>query len=81
MLERHTNDISTAEIEKLRAEILMYKEALNNAKCASCGGQTYVREVSYENQQLRLENARLKEEAHTTTFISQQIFSLFLPLC
>lgn len=44
--------------------MLRYKEALGNALCPSCGGQRVHMngEMSYDERQLRLENARLKEE-------------------
>ncbi|TYI04421.1 hypothetical protein ES332_A10G016500v1 [Gossypium tomentosum] len=60
--ERHENGLLKAENEKLRAENHRYKEALNNASCSTCGGPAALGEMSFEEQHLRLENARLREE-------------------
>ncbi|TYJ12936.1 hypothetical protein E1A91_A10G015700v1 [Gossypium mustelinum] len=60
--ERHENGLLKAENEKLRAENHRYKEALNNASCPTCGGPAALGEMSFEEQHLRLENARLREE-------------------
>ncbi|TKY51112.1 Homeobox-leucine zipper protein PROTODERMAL FACTOR 2 [Spatholobus suberectus] len=60
--ERHENNLLKAENEKLRAENSRYKEALSNAACPSCGGPTALGEMSFDEQHLRIENARLREE-------------------
>lgn len=41
---------------------MRYKEALGNASCPSCGGATALGEMSFDEQHLRIENARLREE-------------------
>lgn len=51
-----------AENEKLRAENNRYKEALGNATCPNCGGPAALGEMSFDEQHLRIENARLREE-------------------
>ena len=48
-------------------EINRYKEALSSAMCLTCNGPLTIREISYNEQQLKLENARLREEVVTTT--------------
>ncbi|KAF7840655.1 homeobox-leucine zipper protein MERISTEM L1 [Senna tora] len=60
--ERHENAILKAENEKLRAENHRYKEALTNASCPNCGGPAALGEMSFDEQHLRIENARLREE-------------------
>ncbi|KAK8496650.1 hypothetical protein V6N12_063910 [Hibiscus sabdariffa] len=51
---RHTQ----RQIQEMEA----YKEALSNATCPSCGGPAALGEMSFDEQHLRIENARLKEE-------------------
>lgn len=60
--ERGENAILKAENEKLQAENNRYKEALNNATCPNCGGPAALGEMSFDEQHLRIENARLREE-------------------
>ncbi|XP_048230745.1 homeobox-leucine zipper protein MERISTEM L1 isoform X3 [Ricinus communis] len=60
--ERQENSILKAENEKLRAENNRYKEALSNASCPNCGGPATLGEISFDEQHLRIENARLREE-------------------
>ncbi|KAK1426579.1 hypothetical protein QVD17_15255 [Tagetes erecta] len=60
--ERHENSQLRNENEKLRMENIRYKEALNNATCPNCGGPAAIGEMSFDEQHLRIENARLREE-------------------
>ncbi|XP_009597904.1 homeobox-leucine zipper protein MERISTEM L1-like [Nicotiana tomentosiformis] len=60
--ERHENSQLRNENEKLRAENIRYKEALGNATCPNCGGPAAIGEMSFDEQHLRIENARLREE-------------------
>ncbi|KAJ9689624.1 hypothetical protein PVL29_012362 [Vitis rotundifolia] len=60
--ERHENSNLRAENEKLRAENIRYKEALSNATCPHCGGPASIGEMSFDEQHLRIENARLRDE-------------------
>lgn len=61
--ERHENVILRQENEKLRAENGFLKDAMRSPVCNNCGGAVTPGEVSYEQQQqLRIENAKLKDE-------------------
>ncbi|XP_022988693.1 homeobox-leucine zipper protein HDG2-like [Cucurbita maxima] len=60
--ERHENTHLRTQNEKLRADNMRYREALNNATCPNCGGPTAIGEMSFDEHHLRLENARLREE-------------------
>ncbi|KAK6917331.1 Homeobox domain [Dillenia turbinata] len=60
--ERQENTQLRNENEKLRAENIRYKEALSNATCPKCGGPAAIGEMSFDEQHLRIENARLREE-------------------
>lgn len=60
--ERHENQQLRADNEKLHADNIRYKEALNNATCPNCGGPAAIGEMSFDEQHLRIENARLREE-------------------
>ena len=62
--ERHENSHLRAENEKLRGDNIRYREALANASCPNCGGPTVIGEMSFDEHQLRLENARLREEVY-----------------
>ncbi|XP_072989012.1 homeobox-leucine zipper protein ROC5-like [Typha latifolia] len=61
-LERHENAILRQENDKLRAENLSIREAMRNPICSNCGGPAVLGEISLEEQHLRIENARLKDE-------------------
>lgn len=61
-LERHENSLLRQENEKLRAENLTIRDAMRNPICSNCGGPAMLGEVSLEEQHLRIENARLKDE-------------------
>nr|GEV73703.1 homeobox-leucine zipper protein meristem L1-like [Tanacetum cinerariifolium] len=60
--ERHENSSLRNDNEKLRMENIRYKEALANATCPNCGGPAAVGEMSFDEQHLRIENVRLREE-------------------
>ncbi|XP_074590157.1 homeobox-leucine zipper protein ROC5-like isoform X2 [Curcuma longa] len=61
-IERHENTILRQENDKLRAENLSIREAMRNPMCCNCGGPAVLGEISLEEQHLRVENARLKDE-------------------
>ncbi|KAJ0968380.1 hypothetical protein J5N97_025324 [Dioscorea zingiberensis] len=61
-IERHENTILRQENDKLRAENMSMREAMRNPMCNNCGSPAMIGESSLEEQHLRIENARLKEE-------------------
>ncbi|XP_074571016.1 homeobox-leucine zipper protein HDG1-like isoform X1 [Curcuma longa] len=61
-IERHENAILRQENDKLRAENMAIREATRNPICNNCGGVAMLGDISIEEQNLRVENARLKEE-------------------
>ncbi|CAM6105831.1 unnamed protein product [Calypogeia fissa] len=60
--ERAENSMLRADNEKLRSENVSMREAIKNASCPHCGGPATMGEMSFDEQQLRLENARIREE-------------------
>ncbi|KAL0444081.1 UNVERIFIED_CONTAM: Homeobox-leucine zipper protein MERISTEM L1 [Sesamum latifolium] len=59
--EHHKNSIFCTENDELRAENMMYKEALTNA-CCRAGGRAIVAGISSNEHCLKVENARLREQ-------------------
>ncbi|XP_019710626.1 homeobox-leucine zipper protein ROC8 isoform X2 [Elaeis guineensis] len=60
--ERAGNCALRAENDKIRCENIAMKEALKNAICPSCGGPPTNEDSYVDEQKLRMENARLKDE-------------------
>ncbi|KAI7755795.1 hypothetical protein M8C21_014919 [Ambrosia artemisiifolia] len=60
--ERYDNTQLRNENEKLRADNMRLKESLSIAACPNCGGPAAIGEMSFDEQHLRIENARLREE-------------------
>ncbi|GJN12502.1 hypothetical protein PR202_ga30785 [Eleusine coracana subsp. coracana] len=70
-LERSENSHLRAENDKLRAENARYKDALANATCPSCAAAAATGEtMSLDEQHLRLENARLRDEVDRVSSIA-----------
>ncbi|KAF5731702.1 homeodomain family protein [Tripterygium wilfordii] len=61
-LERHENSLLRQENDKLQAENMSIRDAMRNPICTNCGGPAVIGEISIEEQHLRIENARLKDE-------------------
>ncbi|KAI0494042.1 hypothetical protein KFK09_024173 [Dendrobium nobile] len=83
-IERHENSILRSENDKLRAENLTIREAMRSPVCGSCGSPAMLGEVSLEEQHLRIENARLKDEldrvcALASRFLGRPMSSLSSP--
>lgn len=54
--------ILRAENDSLKNENYRLQAALRNIVCPNCGGPAMLGEMGFDEQQLRIENARLKEE-------------------
>lgn len=71
-LERHENIILRQENNKLRAENNMMKDAVANPICNNCGGPAIPGQISFEEHQIRIENARLKDELNRTCALANK---------
>ncbi|XXG75573.1 hypothetical protein AAC387_Pa08g0111 [Persea americana] len=70
--DRTDNVILRAENENLKNENYRLQAAIRNVICPSCGGPAMLAEVSLDEQHLRLENARLKEELDRLSCITSR---------
>ncbi|KAB2021752.1 hypothetical protein ES319_D07G161400v1 [Gossypium barbadense] len=80
-LERHENSLLRQENDKLRAENMSIREAMRNPICTNCGGLAIIGDLSLEEEHLRIENARLKDEldrvcALASKFLGRPLSSL-----
>jgi len=60
--DRADNVLLRAENESLKADNYRLQAAIRNVVCPTCGHAAVLAEMSFEEQQLRVENARLKDE-------------------
>ncbi|KAJ4764943.1 Homeobox-leucine zipper protein ROC8 [Rhynchospora pubera] len=60
--ERADNCFLRAENDKIRCENIAMREALKNIMCPNCGAPPISEDSYFDEQKLRMENARLKEE-------------------
>ncbi|XP_073312971.1 homeobox-leucine zipper protein HDG5 [Primulina huaijiensis] len=60
--DRQDNVVLRAENENLKNENYRLQAALRSIVCPNCGGPAMLGEMGFDEQQLRIENARLKEE-------------------
>ncbi|KAG6754494.1 hypothetical protein POTOM_042533 [Populus tomentosa] len=84
-LERHENVILKQENDKLRLENELLKQNMSDPICNNCGGPVVPGPVSYEQRQLRIENARLMDElgrvcALTNKFLGRPLTSSANPI-
>lgn len=61
-IERHENSLLKQENERLKYENITIRDAMRNPTCSNCGGPAILGELSVEEQQIRIENARLRDE-------------------
>lgn len=69
--ERADNCFLRAENDKIRCENIAMGEALKNVICPTCGGPP-VGEDFFDEQKLRMENARLKEELDRVSSVASK---------
>lgn len=70
--DRADNAVLRAENENLKNENYRLHAALRNIVCPACGGPAMLGEMTFDEQQLRLENARLKEEFERVCCLASQ---------
>ncbi|RRT80728.1 hypothetical protein B296_00023184 [Ensete ventricosum] len=78
--ERHENSLLKSEIEKLQEENRAMREMIKKACCPNCGIATLSKDITMttEEQQLRIENARLKAEVWLMTmWLSIRVANLY----
>jgi homeobox-leucine zipper protein len=83
-LERHENALLKQENDRLRAENMTIREAMRTPMCGGCGSPAMLGDVSLEEQHLRIENERLKDELNrvctlATKFLGKPV-SILSPL-
>ncbi|KAJ7529433.1 hypothetical protein O6H91_15G050200 [Diphasiastrum complanatum] len=67
------------ENDNLRAENVLMHEAFKKISCPSCGGPATVGEMTFDEQQLRVENARLKDELDRVSAIAAKYLGRPIP--
>ncbi|KAL3521508.1 hypothetical protein ACH5RR_019657 [Cinchona calisaya] len=61
-MERHENCLLKQENDKLHIENISMKEAMRNPVCSKCGNLAALGEISIQENRLKIENARLRNE-------------------
>lgn len=78
--ERQDNSVLRAENEKLKAENFALRDAVRHVSCPNCGGPANLAEMSFEEQQLRIENVRLREEIERITAMAAKYIGRHVPM-
>ncbi|XP_026460023.1 homeobox-leucine zipper protein ANTHOCYANINLESS 2-like [Papaver somniferum] len=73
-IERNETLMLRKENDQLRAENIEISEAIRNLICKNCRGKAMLGEVSLAEGNLRIENARLKEELNRVSAIAGKSF-------
>eukprot|EP00249_Psilotum_nudum_P017905 c26546_g1_i1 orf=485-2119(+) len=60
--ERHDNQSLRSENDKLKSDNLALRDAIRNASCLNCGGPADMSVMRLDEQRLRMENAKLRDE-------------------
>ncbi|KAJ8634737.1 hypothetical protein MRB53_009004 [Persea americana] len=79
--DRYESTNLRTENELLRMENMRYKEALSSMMCHTCSGPITIGETTYNEEQLRLENTRLREEIQRISATSKNVGKQMLPEC
>ncbi|KAI5055598.1 hypothetical protein GOP47_0029575 [Adiantum capillus-veneris] len=77
--ERQDNSVLRAENDKLKAENYALRDAVRHVSCPNCGGPATLAEMSFEEQQLRIENVRLREEIERITAMAAKYIGRHIP--
>ncbi|XP_043718981.1 homeobox-leucine zipper protein ROC8-like [Telopea speciosissima] len=82
--ERADNCALRAENDKIRCENVAIRETMKNVMCPNCGASPVGEDSYFDEQRLRMENARLKEEVERVSSIASRYigrpFSQFPPM-
>ncbi|KAJ0981232.1 hypothetical protein J5N97_009487 [Dioscorea zingiberensis] len=70
--ERADNCALRAENDKIRCENIAIREALKKVMCPTCGSPPVAEDSYFDEQKLRMENARLKEELDRVSTIASK---------
>ncbi|KAG1362009.1 Homeobox-leucine zipper protein ROC3 [Cocos nucifera] len=70
--DRQDNVVLRAENESLKNDNFRLQAAIRNVVCPNCGGPAILGEMSFDEQHLRIENARLKEELERLSCITSR---------
>ncbi|XP_026663260.2 homeobox-leucine zipper protein ROC3 [Phoenix dactylifera] len=70
--DRQDNVLLRAENESLKNENFRLQAAIRNVVCPNCGGPAILGEMSFDEQHLRIENARLKDELERLSCITSR---------
>ncbi|KAF9625194.1 hypothetical protein IFM89_020114 [Coptis chinensis] len=70
--DKSENVILRAENENLKNEGFRLQAALRSISCPNCGGPAILGEMSFDEQHLRIENVRLKEELERLSGIASR---------
>ncbi|CAL5367212.1 unnamed protein product [Camellia sinensis] len=77
--ERHENSYLKQQNEDLLIANVRMKEAMRSPICNNCGGPAILGDVSIEEHHLRVENARLKDELHRISALSNKFLGRPIP--
>ncbi|CAA6658497.1 unnamed protein product [Spirodela intermedia] len=70
--ERADNSSLRAENDRIRCENIAMKEALRRVVCPTCSGPPDAEDSFFDEEKLRLENARLKDELYRISSIASK---------